>query len=111
MRHEDIHVGDRLRIREWGDMEAEFGTTDSGSIDCKFVFTVGMRDLCGMEFTVARIDKFGEIFSAEQIETHGLEGFLHWKISADMLEPADNACQSADLPEPDGLFSFLYSES
>lgn len=28
MRDEDIHIGDVLRVRQWEDMAAEYGTTD-----------------------------------------------------------------------------------
>lgn len=50
MKEQDIKVGDRLRIRQWGDMEHEFGLDSDGNISCDASFTGTMRDdfhLCG----------------------------------------------------------------
>lgn len=38
MRSEDVVVGKTYRIRQWDDMEKEFGLTESGSIKCKLFF-------------------------------------------------------------------------
>lgn len=85
MRREDIHVGDRLRIRQWHDMEEEFGLNDMGEIDCTFIFAESMEDLCGIEFTVENIDGDGVIFETDH--DRGLGG---WMISADMCEPVES---------------------
>jgi small-conductance mechanosensitive channel len=47
-------VGDRVQIREWDDMSAEFGT-DGTNIEVLFTFTPGMRTLCGHSATIYRI--------------------------------------------------------
>lgn len=50
--------GDRIVIRDWDDMKAEYGTEISGSINVDNVgvfFVSAMRDLCGNEYTVDRI--------------------------------------------------------
>ena len=60
MREEDIHIGDKLRIRQWDDMELEFGLYDTGSIKCRLSFTEDMRYLCGRPFTIkAKEAKYG----------------------------------------------------
>lgn len=61
-------VGDRVRIRQWDDMEREFGLDSDGDIDCRPYFTQLMRDdgLCGRTATI--IDIYSNI-AAERIET------------------------------------------
>ena len=76
----EFNIGDRCRIRQWDDMEQEFGVIDeSGTIDIEFGFTKGMKRLCGKEFTVESVKK-RRFHSVEEVE----EG--RWSISADMLE-------------------------
>lgn len=50
------NVGDRVVIREWDDMEKEYGLTFSSDINCHYTFAKGMRYLCGKEFTIKKID-------------------------------------------------------
>lgn len=40
-------VGELVRIRQWDDMEKEFGLTMLGSIRCRCCFADGMKPLCG----------------------------------------------------------------
>ena len=42
-----IKVGDKVIVREWDDMEKEFGLNSDGGIEVKFIFTEGMAKLCG----------------------------------------------------------------
>lgn len=51
--------GQIVTIREWDDMEAEFGINSSGYIDCEKVFTNDMRYLCGRTFEVTDINSEG----------------------------------------------------
>lgn len=76
-------VGDELRIREWDDMEAEFGLKHNGSINCQYVFATSMKPMCGKNFTVKKIID-GDFRSVEEVEI--LDGFWY-SISEDMLEP------------------------
>ena len=74
-----FNIGDVCRIRDWDDMEREFGRTTTGNIDCRFVFTREMKYLCGKKFTIKDCDK-DEVYSSEEdIE-------IGFSISADMLE-------------------------
>lgn len=52
---EEFKVGDRVVIRDWDDMEKEFGLNCMGSIKCQFSFTTEMKKLCGQ---VAQIKSF-----------------------------------------------------
>lgn len=40
-------VGDWVRIRQWDDMEAEYGLDENGRIMIPLKFANGMRDFCG----------------------------------------------------------------
>ena len=50
-----IKVGDYVQIKEFEDMEKEFGKTRNGDIDCACTFTKEMAHLCGVVAKV--IDK------------------------------------------------------
>lgn len=90
MREEDIHKGDRLRIRQWDDMEFEFGSYGTGTIMCMFGFAKDMRYLCGRPFTIkAREEDHGNYLSEEREEFRPDAPGGRWKISADMLEPIE----------------------
>ena len=83
MANRNFKVGDKLRIREWDDMESEFGIED-GIIQCSYKFNFQMRYMCGCDFTVSAI-RDGIFYSKEGIEQ--VEGeYKRWIISSDMLE-------------------------
>lgn len=79
-------VGELVRIRQWDDMEKEFGLTMLGSISCRCCFADGMKPLCG---------KYAEIKDLL------LDGIVHlrffncddsvenWNYSTDMIEKVD----------------------
>ena len=48
-------VGDRVRVREWEDMEREFGLTKYGSIRVVLPFLPQMHHLCGNTATVIKV--------------------------------------------------------
>lgn len=52
-----LKVGDYVRVREWEDMEAEFGLIGGPgtSIHVKFTFTRYMKKFCGEVFRVENI--------------------------------------------------------
>lgn len=99
MRDEDIHIGDVLRVRQWEDMAAEYGTTDDeNSYFCaiqvnKYVkFLKKRKYLCGQTFTVSEcydseFDNETKFYcSKEGVEIKDL-GRGDWLICAEMLEP------------------------
>lgn len=71
----EFNVGDRVIVRQWDDMEREFGLTGD-SIDCQCLFVPIMKDICGQEFTITKIENdrvvsghdFGYVISVDMIE-------------------------------------------
>lgn len=51
------NVGDEVTIRQWDDMESEFGLNRWGSITVPKSFTEEMKRYCGKTFTIARIEE------------------------------------------------------
>lgn len=78
-------VGDRVRIRQWDDMEREFGLDACGDINSRPFFTRDMRDegLCGRTATILRIDSRGQV----KLDFNDKSGDVDWKYSTAMLEP------------------------
>ena len=53
------HVGDRVIVRQWEDMESEFGLNEFGDIKVpKFFFTEPMKQYCGKTFTIVHINRY-----------------------------------------------------
>lgn len=68
----EIKAGDKVRIKSWEAMEAEFGLDEDGDVDCWPHFTEAMRPMCSETFTVLegltmRRDKGVEVFRVEEI--------------------------------------------
>ena len=80
-------VGDRVRIRDWDDMEREYGLTELGSINGpKDVFCESMRRECGKLCVISSIngqEVFLQDFNGEPIDS--LYSFYTW-----MLESEEN---------------------
>ena len=76
-------VGDVLLVRQWEDMENEFGM-DGDSIDVPYHFSPMMRKYCGRIFTVAdyHLDPYSNTFKYYPVEDFG-----HYVFSQEMLEP------------------------
>lgn len=51
-----FQVGDRVMVRYWDDMKAEFGLTACGSIPVQYSFTEEMKPLCGKIAKVKSVD-------------------------------------------------------
>lgn len=81
-------VGDRVRIRDWDDMEREYGTDSDGDINLPdVVFTRGMRHLCGRCATIRSISCHDDCFVLENWSDDS--GNTGWFFSKSMLEPAE----------------------
>ena len=53
------HIGDRVAIRQWDDMAAEFGLNRYGAIKTpKAYFSEPMRKYCGKTFTIVHINHY-----------------------------------------------------
>ena len=73
-------VGDMVQIRQWDDMEREFGIK-RGNIDCCFSFVPEMREFCGRKMKIISFgrDPLGEMNFA-------LANGRGWSFSEDMFE-------------------------
>ena len=53
------HVGDRVIVRQWEDMESEFGLNRHGAIKTpQAYFTEPMKRYCGQTLPIVRIDPY-----------------------------------------------------
>ena len=88
-------VGDVVRIREWDDMESEFGLRFGQDIKCTHTFVAGMRESCGELCTIRAKDyKYVDlVFKDPEIDAkmHG------YNFSTDMIEPVENVDMSPEL--------------
>ena len=79
-------VGELVRIRQWDDMVKEFGTRSTGSVNCRCLFTKGMKPLCGKyaEIKDLRVDGivFLRFFNCEKVDKC-------WSYSTDMIEKVE----------------------
>ena len=75
-------VGDRVRIRDWDDMEREYGLTVFGNIDGpEDVFSKDMKRLCGKLCVISSIEGkevFLQDFDGEPIDS--LYSFYTWML-------------------------------
>ena len=76
-------VGELVRIRQWDDMEKEFGTDSFGSVACRYFFTKRMKPLCGKYAEITKIRDDGKVelrfFNCEKEE-------VCWAFHTDMIE-------------------------
>lgn len=95
------NVGDRVVIREWDDMEEEYGLTSNSSINCNCYFTTGMRYLCGREFTIRALDEpyEGSVKFEENDE---------WNYHIDMIRPAHHH-KDLNIPSSDLIDNLIFS--
>lgn len=115
--HKIPAVGDRVKIREWNDMEAEykrrFPTQDWISTPC-VAFVSEMESLCGKEFTVGAVealddkDENGEVV----MRIHPLEDITAFMITQFMLEPPGELFEDEyETSEVDNFLSLFKKES
>lgn len=51
-------IGDKVTIRQWDDMAAEFGLNEHGSIKVPKRFTRDMKQYCGQTLPIVRISRY-----------------------------------------------------
>lgn len=76
-------VGELVRIRQWDDMEKEFGLDADGDIKTCVGFVSSMKPLCGKYAKIVSLDKDGEV-SLRFFNCGGLN--TSWGYSTDMIE-------------------------
>lgn len=81
---EEFKVGDRVIIRDWDDMEREYGLNPNGNIRCKSTFTTEMKKFCGK---VAQIKGFN-IFDHDVVRLafESFTGDAPYAFSTDMIK-------------------------
>lgn len=90
---EDIHVGDRVRIREWDDMAAEYIVKAEDKIivpPSGICFVLDMKKYCGKEATIAKIitsltGKYARIW----FENYDCD-WDRWTFTNEMIELIDD---------------------
>lgn len=80
-----FNVGDNVRVREWDDMEKEFGLDQFGNIKTPVRFVSTMRKYCGKVFTVKIATD--DIYNLEDCKTLG----VFWNFYDKTLEPVYEA--------------------
>lgn len=75
-------VGELVRIRQWDDMEKEFGVNDLGDIDICVGFVTSMKPLCGKYAEIVRLN--GSLVELKFFNCGGLD--TNWLYSTDMIE-------------------------
>lgn len=103
MKAEDLVIGKQYRIRQWDDMEKEFGMNGCGDIKTQYIFTEPMRPLCGKVATLVGVDSYG-VYLKTWIDCDGLD--TEWCFNADMLEEIE-VKTNADSDEPD-YYNYRY---
>lgn len=91
----EFHAGDVVRIRDWDDMEAEFGLNSWGNINCRFTFTDEMSAYCGEVYTIEYIDEREFVHFAEWNSLSD-----DYNVSFDMLELVEDPNQES-IPDFD----------
>ena len=92
------NVGDKVTIRQWDDMESEFGLDEYGGIKVPKTFTEPMKRYCGQTLPIVRIDPYSPpsfdsyffdgstaVFSSPMFEQSKLQSVPPSSLSFDSL--------------------------
>ena len=103
---EIIKVGNKIRIREFDDMEKQYGyryVDDAKVINVFMSFTEDMKKICG---DVINIDEEIE----KNYEKRGYFYYQGFTISTDMLEPYEEELDVINIPVKDEYLKDLHEE-
>ena len=79
-------VGELVRIRQWDDMEKEFGINHEGTILTRHGFVVNMRPLCGKYAEIINLGLNGQV-KLKFFNCKGLEDLTEFYLfDTDMIE-------------------------
>lgn len=111
-----FEVGDLVRVKNWDEMEREFGRDGLG-IPCNenVRFVVNMEYLCGEVFEIqdvckndcAGVDEYAVGVEAFRKETRSLEG-EYWIITAEMIEHVDDDRLCDDDVDPESFAAMIF---
>lgn len=96
--YNDYKVGDKVKIRQWDDMEKEFWLDTNGNIDCREDFVSQMKEFCWKTLTISSV--MPDYFKVRE---------THWDFSTDMfekeyIEPINTYSQPPETNMPDRLY-------
>lgn len=97
----EFHIGDRVAIRDWDDMVAEFGLNRYGSIKCDLTFLGSMRYLCGKEYTITDMNPRSVVLDdCDNLDSYGISyDMIRHVEDCATYEPIDEAAFSSLLLE------------
>ena len=91
---EDIHVGDRVRIREWDDMAAEYGEETAVNRivpPSEICFVLGMKKYCREEATITKIiPSVSRRYAQIWLEADYDIDWSKWTFTNEMIELIDD---------------------
>lgn len=92
------NIGDEVTIRQWDDMESEFGLNEHGGIKIPKVFTMYMKKYCGQTLPIVYVNRYipptfdsyclegsSAIFSSPMFEQSKLQSVPPSSLSFDSL--------------------------
>jgi hypothetical protein len=77
-----FRVGQLVQIKDWGEMEREYGLDRRGDILCNPYFTKGMKPLCGEFAEITNI-----LGASVRLRFFNFDGDTDWYYSTDMIKP------------------------
>ena len=95
-RNTEFHEGDFVVIREWEDMEEEYGLNRYGSIHCYHSFVDEMKEFCGTEVVIESINQHTVRFAYPLPD-----GMERYSWSTDMICHAEESYTPEEVPEDD----------
>ena len=84
-----FHIGDMVRVRQWDDMERQYGIDEFGDIQVPLVFNTDMIHLCGNTYKVYEVrvrDDYGLNGVCQYLLREQNGERIPWDISEAMLE-------------------------
>lgn len=81
---ETFKVGDKVRIRQWDDMKAEFGMNEYGDIASNVSFATSMEEFCGMTCVISEISEDRVYFENMSYDMQN----YYW--TTEMIEPYED---------------------
>ena len=103
MRDTDFKVGDKVRIRSWEDMTKEYGTTWNGIDTPGWSFVDSMKELCGTEFTITKLEEYASATQVTGLKFNGRK----WIITTDMIEKVTSPAYVNDIKTFDEALDIL----
>ena len=84
----NFKVGDRVVVRDWDDMEKEYGVDRCGNINKNNQFVERMKPLCGRTATVTCVEN-GFIAQKVKVDFDDKSGSINWTFNPWMFNPTD----------------------